>query len=235
MYKGGRVSTRVSLPIYQGMFEVGREAAQVDVNVPRGCSPGHVLPVRVRNTRLNIEIQPESHPVFSVKGRDLIIHVDLHLPVALAGGKFDITTLDKRILTVNVPRGSASSNNYVLRGEGLRPNDGAPGDLIVKTTTLLPSSLSDEKIKEIVKALEGAQYEEGKGTFAVRLVHFLEKARWVVFARIVLLLVVLYYISKDGLPSIFRMMGMLIMTVLLNSIWKLFSSSDIEVGYSEHK
>jgi DnaJ-class molecular chaperone len=104
-----------------------------------------------------VEIGIRPHPVFTRKGDD--IHVDLQLPLAQAvlGGKINVPTIDGSV-TMTIPKWSNSGRVLRLKGKGIRRADGASGDEYVKLTIALPAT-PDPELERLV-----AEWQRGTGS-----------------------------------------------------------------------
>lgn len=120
----------------------------LEVNIPPGTENGQTL--RLKGQGLPgmgggpsgdalVEIQIESHPYFSRKGRDVIIDVPITLPEAVLGANIEVPTVDGKV-TVKVPRDANSGTRLRLKGKGLAGPGDLRGDQYVHLTVMLPDS-----------------------------------------------------------------------------------------------
>ncbi|KAF9912807.1 hypothetical protein EC991_008669 [Linnemannia zychae] len=102
-------------------------------------------------------LEEKPHPVFTRRGDDLVMELDLTLLEALTGFSKVVKTLDGRSLPV-----SASSSRIVQPGQEERfPGEGMPiskkpgqkGDLIVKFAVKFPTTLTAAQKSELKKIL----------------------------------------------------------------------------------
>lgn len=100
-------------------------------------------------------LQYKQHPLFTREGNDLVHHATVSLANALTGCEIKITTLDGRVL--NIPVNDVIQPGYERRvpGEGMpiTKNVEQKGDLVIRFTTVFPTSLSDASKLLIRKAL----------------------------------------------------------------------------------
>ncbi|KAI9328209.1 hypothetical protein DFJ73DRAFT_665412 [Zopfochytrium polystomum] len=130
-----------------------------------GITPGDVI----------IQIEEKEHPRFKRRNDDLYVEVKIDLLTALAGGQFNITHLDDRILQVTILPGEVIKPGEVkmISGEGMpaykRPYD--KGNLYVKFEVTFPDpqAISPAKLAQLEKILpprpplpppNGAEVEE---------------------------------------------------------------------------
>jgi len=99
---------------------------------PSGGTPGDIL--------LTVRVEP--HPFYCRQGNNLVVKVPLTLAEAALGGKVDIPT-PKGTVTLHVPPGTASGTKLRVRGQGVTPRRGAPGDLLAEVHIVPPKPLDD--------------------------------------------------------------------------------------------
>ena len=99
---------------------------------PRGGTPGDIL--------LTVRVQP--HPYFHRRGNQLHVRVPVTLGEAAAGAKVDVPT-PRGTVTLSVPPGSSSGTKLRVKGHGVTPKNGPPGDLLAEIQIVLPKQLSD--------------------------------------------------------------------------------------------
>uniref|UniRef100_A0A914GV18 Uncharacterized protein n=1 Tax=Globodera rostochiensis TaxID=31243 RepID=A0A914GV18_GLORO len=113
-----------------------------------GLEPGNVI----------IVLDEEEHSVFTRKGTNLVINMNLTLTEALCGCTKHVETLDKRILSFTQLPGEVIKHRdfYVIQGEGM-PTHRHPdqkGDLIIQFSVDFPDKLPlHSKTNEQLRAL----------------------------------------------------------------------------------
>ncbi len=141
------------------------DGSVLDVSIPAGTREGQTLRLRRKGARgLNggtpgdalVEVEIRPHPVFTRKGED--IHVELQLPLADAvlGGKISVPTIDGTV-TMTVPKWSNSGRTLRLKGKGIKRADAAPGDEYVTLKIMLPEK-PDAELERLV-----AEWQQGTG------------------------------------------------------------------------
>jgi curved DNA-binding protein len=85
---------------------------------------------------LNIVVSP--HPIYRREGRDLHVDHVISLGEAVLGTSIEVPSLDgpKRL---KVPAGTQPQAKLRLRGLGITPKGGEPGDLYVHLNVHIPS------------------------------------------------------------------------------------------------
>ena len=101
---------------------------------------------------LMIRVKVAAHPLYRRQGNNLLLTVPITLAEAALGAKIDLPT-PNGTLTISVPSGSSSGKKLRLKGQGVEPVRGNPGDLIVELQIALPNSY-DEGIKKTIETLQ---------------------------------------------------------------------------------
>jgi DnaJ-class molecular chaperone len=107
-----------------------------------GGTPGDIL--------LTVRVAP--HPYFQRKGNDLSVKVPVTLGEAVLGAKIDVPT-PRGTVSLQVPPGSSSGKKLRIKGQGVVPKNGSPGDLLAELQIVLPKEI-DEEAKQMVRKLE---------------------------------------------------------------------------------
>jgi curved DNA-binding protein len=104
-----------------------------------------------------IRVKVASHPIYRRQGNNLLVSVPITLAEAALGAKVDIPT-PHGTLAISIPPGSSSGKKLRLKGQGVTPPRGTPGDLIVELQIKLPESYTEEN----QKAIEALQTKLGQ-------------------------------------------------------------------------
>lgn len=107
-----------------------------------GGTPGDIL--------LTIRVAP--HPSFTRRGNDLFVKVPVTLAEAALGGKIDVPT-PRGTVALQVPPGTSSGKKLRVKGQGIAPKSGTPGDLFAELQIVLPKTL-DEATREAIRKLD---------------------------------------------------------------------------------
>lgn len=121
----------------------------VEVTIPAGIEAGQKL--RLKDSRAGeifLEIEIESHPLFTRKDRDIHVDIPVTLIEAVLGATITVPTIHGAV-ALKVPRGSNTGATLRLKGKGIETN-GTSGDQFVKLRVTLP----DPPDPELVKFLE---------------------------------------------------------------------------------
>ncbi len=137
------------------------KSKRIAVSVPAGIDNGQTLNMRAEGEAglrggpagdLYITITVKPHKLFTRKGTDLYIDMDVPMTVAVLGGEIQVPTL-KGNVKYTVPEGTQPGTTFRLKEQGVpRLNSNTRGDLFVRTNVSIPRRLSDEQ-REMVKRL----------------------------------------------------------------------------------
>jgi curved DNA-binding protein len=96
-----------------------------------------------RRGDLYLVVRVLPHTQFERKGDDLYIQVPVSLYTLLLGGEVRIPTIDGKMLTLNVPEGTANGRVFRLSKQGMpRMNQSSRGDLYATLVAQIPTNLS---------------------------------------------------------------------------------------------
>ena len=112
---------------------------------PAGGEPGDLL--------LTIHIAP--HPYYTRRGKNLYVKLPVRVSEAILGAKVDVPT-PKGTVTLKVPPGTSSGARLRIKGHGVAPKSGPPGDLFAEVQIVVPKKV-DAEARELIEKF--AQYE----------------------------------------------------------------------------
>jgi molecular chaperone DnaJ len=140
---------------------VERRRRDVKVRVPAGVSDGQRIRVKGRGAAgrnggppgdLYVVVRVGVHPLFGRQGKtNLTVKVPVTFPEAALGTQVKVPTLESPV-TVKVPAGTQSGKTVRVRGRGIQPAKGDPGDLLVTFDVVVPTKLTDDQ-REAVASL----------------------------------------------------------------------------------
>lgn len=105
---------------------------------------------------LVLVVSETPHPIFERQNEHIVYNHKVTLREALIGHILNITTLDKKVLSFNVPEIASPSYEKRLPGRGMPKGTGNDrGDLIIRWDIQFPKALSAEE-KESVKSILGS-------------------------------------------------------------------------------
>jgi molecular chaperone DnaJ len=126
----------------------------VKLRVPAGVKDGSTLRLRGKGApgsfggasgdlMVRIRVAPSS--TFGRNDNDLTLRVPISYTEATLGTKIDVPTLNGGV-RVKIPSGTPSGKTFRVRGKGINPERGRPGDLLVTVEVAVPKKVSkDEK------------------------------------------------------------------------------------------
>jgi DnaJ-class molecular chaperone len=103
-----------------------------------GAPPGDIL----------VTIRTSPHPFFRRTGTRLDVRVPVTLAEAATGAKIDVP-IPQGIITLSVPPATSSGTKLRIKGRGVQPKNGPPGDLFAEIQIVLPHSLSEEERQQL--------------------------------------------------------------------------------------
>lgn len=159
-----------------------RQARKIAVKVPAGCDDG--AQIRIANEgeagvrggdagNLYVVLSVAEHEQFERVEDHIVLEQAVNFAQAALGAEITIPTLDGD-MTFEVPAGTQSGEDFVLRGKGV-PHLRAPGrgDMIVRITVVVPEQLTDGQ-RELLEQLAATM---GTPTLPKRTKGFFERIR----------------------------------------------------------
>lgn len=139
----------------------------LNVSIPPGVRHGTVVRMRGHGAAgqgggapgdLHVRVFVRPHPLFTRQGDDLCQNATVSFATVALGGKIDVQTLDGE-LVLTIPPGTQPGQVFRITGKGT-PRLRAPGrgDMLVRTSVAIPTSLTDEQRDMICRlrdSLEG--------------------------------------------------------------------------------
>ncbi|MGF1509970.1 MAG: DnaJ C-terminal domain-containing protein [Myxococcota bacterium] len=171
--RGADVTTELAIDFLEAVRGVERNfslslpsqgSVSTKVTVPAGVTDGQKLRLKGRGASgsdggpagdLYITIRVRSHPFFRRDGTDISFDLPITLKEAIYGAEVQAPTLENPV-NIRVPAGAQSGQTLRLRGKGVPTSSGSRGDLLIRLSIRIPSSLpDDDSIREAVDRLEG--------------------------------------------------------------------------------
>lgn len=137
---------------------------KVKLRVPAGVKDGQTLRLRGKGAPgpsggppgdLLVRIRVAPSQKFGRKGNNLTLKVPITYSEAALGTKIDVPTLNGGV-KVKIPSGTPSGKTFRVKGEGINPERGRPGDLLVTVEVAVPKKVSkdEKKLLEELSELE---------------------------------------------------------------------------------
>lgn len=139
-----------------------RETQEIDIKIPAGIQSGQQLRVPGKGARglnggpngdLYIEIAVAEDAAFKRKGNDIYVTVPISAIDATLGTTIQVPTVhgDEEL---NIASGTQPGQTYNLKGKGVHPARGVPGNEYVQIKVEIPKKVS-EKERELYEQLRG--------------------------------------------------------------------------------
>jgi curved DNA-binding protein len=142
----------------------GGEPEKLTVKIPKGMVAGSKLRIAGKGQPspyggpagdLFVVARLLDHPLFKVKGHDLILARDILLSQALLGSRLSVPTLQGQQLSLKIPPGTRDKTKLRLAGYGLPHMHGTDvGDLFVEIHIQIPTSLTDKQRQLVAQLAE---------------------------------------------------------------------------------
>lgn len=139
----------------------------IDLSIPAGIRQGQTLRLRGKGQAgfgkgppgdAHVEISVGSHPFFVRDGNDIEVEVPITFDEAVLGAKVEVPTLAGRV-SMTIPKGASTGRRLRLKGRGVKPAKGKPGDQTVVLKIVLPE-LIDAEMEEIARRWQEAAKED---------------------------------------------------------------------------
>lgn len=128
------------------------EGGTLDLTIPPGTKDGDILRLKGKGAPglsggppgdALVEIGVRPHPVFARQDNDILIELPITLDEAVLGGKVEVPTVTGRV-AMTIPKGATSGQILRLKGKGVVPRTGAPGDQLVTLKIVTPERIDPE-------------------------------------------------------------------------------------------
>jgi DnaJ-class molecular chaperone len=149
--KGGEAA--VSVQRADGHLET------ITIKIPAGIDDGKRIRVRGQGEPgeggapagdILVTIRVGPHPFFRRTGDRLDVRVPVTLAEAAQGAKIDVPT-PWGTIALSIPPGTSSGKRLRVKGHGVRPKNGDPGDLFAEIQIVLPAELTEEERRELAE------------------------------------------------------------------------------------
>lgn len=133
----------------------------INIAIPAGIEMGQQIKYEgmgddsIRDLRpgdliVNVDIVP--HPLFRREASSLIFEKTISVWDAILGTTIDINTLDNKVLTITVPKGTQPGTTLSCKGEGLPIiRSRQRGNLLINIKVEVPKNLSVDQLNRILE------------------------------------------------------------------------------------
>jgi curved DNA-binding protein len=171
--RGKDITSNLEITLEEGLIGTEKKIAikgykggikTFSVNVPTGIKDGDKIRLAAlgfpgknggKNGDLIINVKISHHPVFKIKGTDLIKEITISPSIAVLGMRYKVNVFDD-IVYVNLPK-YIKNNEYVSSaGNGYISETGVRGNLLLHVNIDIPTDISEreEKLYEQLYKLE---------------------------------------------------------------------------------
>ncbi len=147
------------------------DGSAIDLNIPAGVRDGQTLRLRGKGQPgmgggpagdAYVEIGVQAHPVFTRDGNDIEVEVPIGFDEAILGAKIEVPTLSGKV-SMGVPKGASTGQRLRLKGKGIAPANGAPGDQFVRLKIVAPAK-PDAEMEVIAQRWRDHTTEDPRAT-----------------------------------------------------------------------
>jgi DnaJ-class molecular chaperone len=128
------------------------------VTVPPGTEDGQVLRLKGQGMPgigggapgdAHVEVRVEPDETFTRQGNNIHCELPVSLNEAVLGGKVQVPTIHGTV-TMGIPAGANTGTKMRLKGQGIKPKSGQPGDQYVTLQVVLPEK-PDEELTDFIR------------------------------------------------------------------------------------
>lgn len=161
--KGANVSANTSIPFRDAVtgttVQLNVGGKRFTARIPAGVTDGQKIRLRGKGQDgvaggepgdLIITVTVEKHPLFGLKGKNIVLDLPVSFPEAALGANVEVPTIDGQSVTVKIPAGTSSGTTLRVKGKGV-----GGGDMLVTVQVVVPRKLGKEA-KEAVEAFVAA-------------------------------------------------------------------------------
>ncbi|MEQ9489875.1 MAG: DnaJ C-terminal domain-containing protein [Alphaproteobacteria bacterium] len=170
--RGKDVSYTVRIPFEEAALGVRRriklyDGKTIDVDIPPGTENGQTLRLKQQGMPgmgggeagdAFVEVQVDPHKFFERDGLDIFVDVPVTLGEAVLGAKITVPTIHGTV-NVTVPRGANTGTSLRLKGKGISPRKGGPGDQYIKLKIMLPDKPDPDLIEFVENWSKDFEYD----------------------------------------------------------------------------
>ena len=128
------------------------DGSAIDLTIPAGVRDGQTLRLHGKGQPgvgggpagdAYVEIGVRPHKVFTRDGNDIEVEVPISFDEAILGARIEVPTLSGKV-SMSVPKGASSGQRLRLKGRGIKPAKGDPGDQYVRLKIATPPRIDAE-------------------------------------------------------------------------------------------
>jgi DnaJ-class molecular chaperone len=119
-------------------------AENLAVKIPAGIDEGQTIRLRGKGAP-----SPTGHQA----GKNLLVKLPVTLAEAALGAKVDVPLPSGKKISLRIPPATSSGKKLRIKGQGVSPAKGEPGDLLAEVQIVIPPQL-DEESQELVRRFD---------------------------------------------------------------------------------
>lgn len=171
--RGKDITSNLEITLEEGLIGTEKKIAikgykggikTFSVNVPIGIKDGDKIRLAAlgfpgkfggKNGDLIINVKITPHPIFKIKGTDLVKEITITPSVAVLGSKYKVNVFDEFVY-VDLPKYIKNGEYVVSEGHGYISETGVRGNLLLHVNVDIPDDISEreEKLYEQLYKLE---------------------------------------------------------------------------------
>ncbi|MDG2006807.1 MAG: molecular chaperone DnaJ [Alphaproteobacteria bacterium] len=151
-----------------------KENKKLKIKIPAGIETGNRIRMTGEgeagelggtNGDLYVFINVTSHKIFERDKNNIICDVAIPFTTAALGGSIEVPTIEKKMVSINIPQGMQSGHKLRVKGKGMSilRND-SRGDMIIRVHAETPVNLSKDQKELLSKFNESLVKENSKMT-----------------------------------------------------------------------
>ncbi|MHA3977113.1 DnaJ C-terminal domain-containing protein [Halovulum sp. GXIMD14794] len=132
---------------------------RIEITIPPGLNDGQTLRLRGKGGAgmgdgpagdALVKVTVRHHPIFTRDGNDIELDLPITFDEAVLGAKVEVPTISGTV-SMTIPKASSSGDRLRLKGRGIKPARGAPGDQFVRLKIVLPETV-DAEMENLAKS-----------------------------------------------------------------------------------
>jgi molecular chaperone DnaJ len=127
----------------------------IEIEIPLGINDGDTVQypqVAPGGLDLQITFRIHPNPAWSRNGLNLTQEHTLSIWDLILGTEITVADISGNHLTVTIPAGTQPNAVFRLKGRGLKPRTGAPGDMFVQIQARIPTVI-DPELREMIRQI----------------------------------------------------------------------------------
>ena len=151
-----------------------KENKKLKIKIPAGIETGNRIRMTGEgeagelggtNGDLYVFINVTSHKIFERDKNNIICDVAIPFTTAALGGSIEVPTIEKKMVSINIPQGMQSGHKLRVKGKGMSIlRTDSRGDMIIRVHAETPVNLSKDQKELLSKFNESLVKENSKMT-----------------------------------------------------------------------